>query len=216
MLIRVKFGIVDKVKELKEEMESFLWNYLWEFGVTILSLLEKYIPFSGFCTIPWRMRSPIRVFISVGFVSIQLLARDRGFKLGFAAKNLLAHICLFNKQLPHIFISKLLKTFHNINFIIKVHIHSTYTEKCKSWDAPRREVQKVAKNLTLHMVHFHAQYYLYPNLSLNLPHLYQTKNHQIPTRIHHFRLQCLKLWRYPRLLADLSCASYLTLSFLSF
>ena len=63
-----------------------------KYGVTILSLLEKYIPFSGFCTIPWKVRYPIWVFISVGFVSIQLLARDRGFKLGFAAKKWLAYI----------------------------------------------------------------------------------------------------------------------------
>jgi len=61
-------------------------------------------------------------------------------------------------------------------------------------DAPHHEVQKAAKNLTLH---FHAQHCLYPNLFLNLPHLYQTKNHQIPQRICHFCLQRLKLWRHP-------------------
>jgi hypothetical protein len=43
------------------------------------------------------------------------------------------YICLFSKQLPHIFISKLLKTFQNTSFIIKDYIHSTYTKKCKSW-----------------------------------------------------------------------------------
>jgi hypothetical protein len=60
-------------------------------------------------------------------------------------------------------------------------------------DAPRSEVQKFAKNVTLVTVHFHAQQYLYPNLSPNLPHLYQTKNNLISQRIRHFRLQCVKL-----------------------
>ena len=63
-------------------------------------------------------------------------------------------------------------------------------------DMPRPEVQKVTKNLTLlHTVHFHAQHCLYPNFCLNLPHLYERKNHQIPQRIRRFRLHCQKLWR---------------------
>jgi len=83
---------------------------------------------------PWRMRSPIRVFISVGFVSLQLLARACGVELGCAAKTLVGvYICLFSKQLPHIFVIKLLKTFQNTSFIIKVYILSVYTEKCRSW-----------------------------------------------------------------------------------
>jgi hypothetical protein len=62
------------------------------------------MPLSGLCTTPCRMRSPIRVFISVWFLSIQLLAQDRGLKLGCAAKNRLGvYICLF-RQLPHIFV----------------------------------------------------------------------------------------------------------------
>jgi len=73
-----------------------------KYGVTILSLLEKYIPFSGFCTIPVSMRSPIRVFISVEFVSIQLPALDCGFKLGFAAKNWLAYIFVCSANNYHI------------------------------------------------------------------------------------------------------------------
>ena len=53
-------------------------------------------------TIPWRIRSPIRVFISAGFVSIQLLARDHGFKLGFVAKNWLAYIFVCSANNCHI------------------------------------------------------------------------------------------------------------------
>jgi len=45
-------------------------------------------------------------------------------------------------------------------------------------DAPRREVKKDAKNMTvLRTVHFHVQHCLYPSHCLNLPHLYQIKNH---------------------------------------
>jgi len=83
---------------------------------------------------PWRMRSPIRVFISVGFVCIQLLARDCVVKLGCAAKTLVGvYICLFSKELPHVFVIKLLKAFQNTSLIIKVNIHSVYTKKCRSW-----------------------------------------------------------------------------------
>jgi hypothetical protein len=60
--------------------------------------LEKYMPFSGFCTISWRMRSQIRVFISVRFVSLQLLVQDSGFKLGCSTKNWLAYMYCFVHQ----------------------------------------------------------------------------------------------------------------------
>ena len=74
-------------------MDSFsLSLFVEKYGVTILSPLEKYIPFSCFCTIPRRIRSLIRVFISVRFVSIQLIAWDCSFKLGFAAKNWLEYL----------------------------------------------------------------------------------------------------------------------------
>ena len=55
-----------------------------KYGDAALSVLDKYMLFSGFCTMPWRMRSPIRVFISVRLVSIQLLARNCYVKLGCA------------------------------------------------------------------------------------------------------------------------------------
>ena len=115
-------------------MESFFCLFLWECGDTTLSVLEKYMPFSGFCTMPWRMRSPIRVFISIRFVSIQLPALDCGVKLKCAAKTLVGvYIFLFSKQLSHIFVIKLLQTFQSTSFIIKVYIHSVYTGKCRSW-----------------------------------------------------------------------------------
>jgi hypothetical protein len=53
------------------------------------------------------MRSPVRVF---GFVSIQLLALDRGFKLGFAAKNLLVYVFVQLTTATYLY-QKLLKTF---------------------------------------------------------------------------------------------------------
>jgi hypothetical protein len=62
---------------------------------------------------------------------------------------------------------------------------------------------KDVKNVTLvHTVHFHVQHCLYLTHFLNLPYLYQTKNHQIPQRIYNFHLLCLKLWIYPFLSAD--------------
>jgi hypothetical protein len=42
------------------------------------------------------------------------------------------YICLLSK-LTLIFFSSLLITFQNTNFIVKVYIHSAYTEKCNSW-----------------------------------------------------------------------------------
>ena len=197
-------------------MEFFLCHYFLEvwcyntfpFGEihSILRFLYK----------TWRMRSPIRVFISVGFVSIQFLARDSGLKLGFAAKNWLAYIyiCLFSKPLPHIFINKLLKTFQNINFISK----STFTpltlrnvnfgratpwgtKGCKKSDTSSYDTLSFTTCLCL-------------NFRLNLPYLYQTKSHQIPQRIHHFCLQWLKFWRYRHMAADPSFAYYYMLPFL--
>jgi hypothetical protein len=74
-------------------------HYFEKNGITVPSLLEKYIPFTHFCTIPSRMRSQISVFISVGFVSIQLLTQDSGFKLGFGTR-LPKHAgaCILNKE----------------------------------------------------------------------------------------------------------------------
>ena len=115
-------------------MESFFVTSCERYADAALSVLDKYIPFLCFCTMPWRMRGPIRVFISFGFVSIQLLARDCGVKLGCATEALVGvYICLFSKQQPHIFVIKLLKTFQNTSLIIEVYIHSVYTEKCRSW-----------------------------------------------------------------------------------
>ena len=187
-----------------------------KYGVTLLSLLEKYIPFSGFCTIPWWMRSPIRVFISFEFVTIQLLAWDHGFKLGFATKNWLAYIYVCSANNCHI--SSSVNFWKHSRTLISSS-KSTFTPltprnanlgRVTPWGT-----KHCKKSDTSSYGSLYAQCCLYPNLCLNLPHLYQTKNHQIPQRIHHFRLQFLKLWRYRHLSADPSFACYYTLPFIS-
>jgi len=52
MKIRVKFGTAGKVKEPRRRWNHFSVIICEKYGIAVLSLLEKNIPLSGFCTIP--------------------------------------------------------------------------------------------------------------------------------------------------------------------
>ena len=112
-------GLVGFYRVSSDADQCQIWN-CWQSEVTlggdgifslslfVRSMVSQYSLFwrntflLRFLTIPWRMRSPIRVFISAGFVSIQLLAQDCGFKLWFAAKNWLAYIFVGSANNCHI------------------------------------------------------------------------------------------------------------------
>jgi len=157
------------------------------------------MPFSGFCTMPWRMRNPIRVFISFGFVSIQLLARDCGVELGCAAKTLVGvYVCLFSKQLPHIFVIKLLKTY-NTRFIIKVYIHSVYTEKFRSWTCHTVWYKRLCQIQHFFISHSLSCTILPVSDSLSESSSVLNENSSDSSENTHACCLCLKLLRYPRL-----------------